>query len=254
MDEQKKDRSVPLIIFLISQIFLIIILVAIIFLNRSSSEILSTDYESQPSVAIEEFNNELPDSSSLYLGLIERSLLKTIELNSDSFNINNSKAEIRDGTLVTQKFDDIDGTYFSMIVDIPTLEQSYQIYALAPMEGNKDPNILSYYTQYILCLDDYAEKIYSNFQCEDEHPVDTRTGIVVSYLKYFDFDHFNAFVDSSNPSVINISTGSLDSIDEKTGNIYIQEVRDAVASLGISPDIFEYRVMQPEDYTYFISQ
>ena len=250
MDNQKREKSILPAILLILQVLLIIVVISLIVLNSRSDEIGATDYERQSATTIENLDTQLPDAPSGYLGLIERDLARVIRLNSADFDVNSSKAVIREGTLRTQTFQSVGGTYFSLIVDIPNLQQSYQIYAHTPADDTAS-EVASYTTQYVLCLDDKTERIYPDFQCQDGYPSTVRSSIANIHLKYFDFNYFTAFVDSNDFGLININPVNFNT-DDATKAQYIQTVKDAVDSLGISPDIFTYRVLQLSDLNYYI--
>ena len=245
MDNQRQEKTIPLITFFAFQVFFIAVLVSVVFLNIRDDKISDTDYSRQPAITIEGLSSEFPDASPVYMGLIERELASTVKLNSANFNVNDSRAIIREGTLTTQEFKDIGGIYFSMIVDIPNLQQSYQIYAHYPIDGTT-PDIISYDTKYVLCLDDPAEIIYPDFKCRDGYSVNIRDILASRYLKYFNFTRFNIGFSDDDRNQLNIYAFSND-IDEATQESYVSEVKSAISSLGISPDIFNYRILLPRD-------
>ena len=242
MDNQDQHtKSILPIIFFIAQVIFIIIVISILSLNVKSDKIGEMEVNRQPTLTIKDLNSQLSDG--VYQGSIETVLTKTVELNTENFNVNDT-VNIREGSLSTIKFENIDSVYFSAIIDIPNLQQSYQVYALYPL-SNEAPAELSYSTQYVLCLDGYSEKIYPNFDCKDLFESDTRQYIVSVYLEYFDFDGFSAFTtQNSDYSIVYIDADPDLDLYDTTRQSYIQEVKKAIRSLGISPELFEYRVIQ----------
>ena len=251
MDSSKtQEKSILLIAFFIFQIIFAIILTAIISMNATNDKVEPTDYNRQPYISIKDINTKLPDAPAVYIGVVEQLLAKTVELNTENFDVNESVAEIRSESFNMIQFDQVNGVYYTMIVDIPNLQQSYQIYALYSL-GAEDPNPATYYTRQVLCLDEYSEKIYPDFNCRDLFGSDIRQTIVSNYLKYFNFNYFTAFSDSNDLSLVDINPIDFN-IDDDTKSQYIQEVKSAVKSLGISPDLFTYKVLQQSDLNYYI--
>ena len=239
-DQNQRNKSILPIIFIIIQIIYMIIIISVLLSNTKNDRIEQMDIGRQPTISIKDLNSQLPDNA--YRGPIETVLTKTVELNSTEFNTSDSTANIREGSLSTVKFEDIDGIYFSAIVDIPNLEQSYQIYSFYSI-GDRTPESLAYSTQYVLCLDDQADKIYPDFDCQELFPQDARRSIVFSYLKYLKFNDFSLFpTQKPNSSIIYIDVDPTLDISTDTEQSYIQETKKAVSSLGISPELFEYKI------------
>ena len=253
MGNQNRNRSILPIIFLCCQALFIIIIISIIATNATSDEIGQTDYDRKHIVSIENLDSQLPYAP--YSGPIRAVLTETIELNSTEFSPSDSVANIRDGSLSTIRFENIDSVYFGAIVDIPNLQQSYQIYALYPLDTNNF-NLDLYNTQYVLCLDNYSEKIYPDFNCHDLFGSNTRQVIVSRYLPYFNFNDFTASI-SQDLNTIGILPLRNGSVTDEIANSYIERTREAIASLGISPDLFEYTVFRstnPADTNYSLNQ
>jgi len=250
MQEARKDKTIPLIAFLVVEIIIVIILISLITIFKKDDKIGNIEYDRQPSTTIENLASKLPDDPKEYVNAVQRELANTIELNTESFDLSGTKAEIRQDTLKVQQFNRLEGYYFSVIVDIPNLQQSYQIYAHYPAK-NSPPNSTPPNTMYVLCLNDQNEIIYPNFQCEDNHSSDIRLDLASYYLRYFDFNYFSAFLDDSLTKV-NINPTEY-SPTESEKEFYLEETRNAIESLGISPGLFTYEIIVPQDLNYYIS-
>ena len=242
MEDNRKDKSIPILIFCAIQIFIIVILISIFLIFRKDERISNVEYERQPATTIEDLASELPEKPDNFVSNLERELAKTIELNTDNFDMTNTKAEVRQNTLKIQRFNRLEGYFFSVVVDIPNLQQSYQIYNFYPA-SNSLPNSTPPNSLYVLCLDENTEKIYSNFNCKDNYPSETRRNIVASYLKYFDYDDISMTVDNVNPSVINITPKKYN-INDSERKAFVEKTKEAVESLGVSSSIFEYHILE----------
>ena len=241
MDNQNQsNKSILLIAFIVSQIIILAIIISIYLLNVKSDEIGQMETDRQPTISIQDLEARLPGSK--HQETIEIALAKTLELNSGEFNTSDVVANIREGSLITVEFKDIDGVYYSAVVDIPNLQQSYQIYSFYSV-GDKTPEGLSYSTQYVLCLDDHSEKIYKDFDCRDLFPSNARRTIVFDYLNYFQFNNFGVFTTrKADSSTIYIDVDPTIDLPSSVEQSYIQETKEAVRSLGVSPELFEYKI------------
>lgn len=240
----------PIVILFIMIQLLFIVLLVISFLNLRQSD-GATDRKNEPKVTIDGLTAKIKDFPNSYTDDIEHSLTETIELNVDNFNISNVEAVIRDNSLKVKDFYDYGFKALSVIVDIPNLEQSYQIFYKYSTDYE---NIVdsAYYDnpRAVLCLSEEMDKIYPNFKCQASYPQETRFKIVADYLKYLDFNYFSAFTDDSLTKII-INPTEYSPTDEEKAS-YLQETKNAIESLGISPEIFTYEVSSPSDLTYRI--
>ena len=253
MDGQAKNKLILFSIFLGIQVLFIIILVSIIATNTASDEIAQTDFERKKNVSIEDLDSQLPYAP--YSGHLMATLTTTIEQNATEFDPEQSTAIIRDGSLKTVEFENISSVFFSAIIDIPNLEQSYQVYSMYPQDTG-DFNLDLYNTQYVLCLDEYSKKIYPDFNCHDLFESDTRRYIASKYLSYFNFNNFSPSVsqDFNTVGILPLSSGE---ITKETADSYIEQTKSAISSLGISPDLFTYSIIDstdPSDTNYSLSQ
>ena len=98
--------------------------------------------------------------------------------NSAGNNISTSvEAFIREDSIREVYFENKDVNYFSAIIDIPELEQSYWFYN--EYSNDKNNEYIDYSKTYrLFCLDDSQEKIYPDFGCEDGFGLKGRPEIV----------------------------------------------------------------------------
>ena len=216
-------------------------------LNRSD-KIEEGNYESQPYIHIDNFSETIPEFPPEYIDVTQALLLNIAQNNDPNINLSDAKAIIRDGAIYQQYFSLPNINYISAIIDIPAISQSYQLFLqYSGDEQNKylNPNDLITF----LCIKDTSYIIYPDFNCEDIYSQETRKVITYTYLPFFNFNQFNAGINSKNYSQVNIIPNNFDQVDE---NLFLEETRRAINSLGISPDLFDYYIYKPEDINYYI--
>ncbi len=247
--EQSKPRvKLSTLIFLGIQIILIIL--AILSISKFSS---TDKIENAPgqdlSAKIINATDAIPADYSGWTEIIEWALLGAISENIESDTVSRSQASayFRDGSIKTQRFETRKTNYVRAIVDIPELEQSYEIFLEYP--DNKEAinaveysesNVAKPYS--ILCLDDNSEKIYLDFDCHESSAYNTRQNILSNTLNYFRFDNFSAYLNTKGPGTIIIYVPAIYKNDETMKTKCIEEVKSTIESLGISSDLFTYYV------------
>lgn len=143
---------------------------------------------------------------------------------------------------------DQDLNFLSAIVDIPDIEQSYWFYSEYSSEnGNK---YIDYSKSYrMFCLDNTQENVYPDFSCKDDFGFEGKHEIVSTLIGYFNFNYFSLSLPSKKGvTEVRIKPTNYN-LNDVTKESYIQEAKNAVESLGVSPDLFTYYVMGPEDIT-----
>lgn len=247
--QQNDTIKIPptILITIILQILFIVILIVTIFsiINQENNPLT---YNNLPTISIDNPSSlgvNLPES---YINKISHNLTYTVELNTDNLDIPTSKATIRDNTMTLKEFDSANSTLLSFIVDIPSLEQSYQIYYSYPSNPNKE-SFLSEDTDtslpvnpYVLCVTEKSQIIYPNFNCHSAFSSDMRYKIINNYINQISFDIFSISIDSTNPHQINLKP--FRRVTTTLNESHIAEVKAAIASLGISPDLFTYHIIQ----------
>lgn len=246
------------IIFLIIQIIFVVLFFLSISKFSQNDEFDNSPYQG-PTMEIESISTVIPEDYTEWASLVEWALFNTAISNTEGQNISKTSAVayIRDGTVKTQYFEKQGINYMSAIVDIPELMQSYEIFLEYPNNKHTigiveydNPDVIKPYS--VLCLDEASEIIYTNFDCQESPVYTSRQEIVSKMLDYFEFDNFTPIYSFDNGSNdIEISPYTFEELDSSTKESYIQQVKDAIASLGISPDIFTYRVMNPEEIRYY---
>lgn len=250
MNEGRKEYSAVLLSFSAIQMIIIIVLFSVIIINKQDDTIGDTGDRRQPAITIRDLSSELPENPKEYIKLVEQDLAKTVEAHTSSFNLSEAIAEVRQDTLKVKKFEELNGYYFSAIIDVPVLRQSYQIYSFYPTE-NSAPNSFPSATMYVLCIDDRSLMIYQEFDCKDEYPQQIRSNILATYLYYFNFQQFSVSINSDDHSKIIINPIKMETSEQEQQK-YLQQTKRAIDSLGISPESFEYNILTPEEQNYFI--
>ena len=133
-------------------------------------------------------------------------------------------------------------------MDIPNLEQSYQVYYNYPI----DQGLVTFFSEdtdapfpdvlhSALCVNEPSQIIYPDFDCRSIYHTDVRYQIVQSYINLLEFNDFSTNIDDTNQYQINLKPfpKSAANLDESN----ISQVKHAISSLGISPDMFTYHII-----------
>ena len=179
---------------------------------------------------------------------IEEVLYETISLNkSDHQNISISDTRIREGSSRSVYFDKISTEYNSFVVDIPSIRGSYKVYYEKPDKQTKTGALNERAVEVIVTrLDDVEEKVYEDFACVDKYNNLGHSVIVKEYIQYVDSEDFYAYIDEENLSQIEVVSRYYTHTSEQDAK-YVEEVREFVKSLGISPDLFEYYIVPVDE-------
>jgi len=241
LDGSNKKISPAILFFVILQvIFITVASTTIIGLNNN--EIIEDDathYKNLPELVIDDLVNEISFLSEDEVADIQKRLFEIVSENTTSLDIGKVDAVIRENKIYLPDFNE-DVTYFSTIVDIPSLEQSYQIF----YGSNLDPDVATF----VLCLENDGDIIYKDFKCKSSDSILTRNEIVSYYLKYYDFGDLMPIVEN-NLKEITLLLPKGASIQEN-GNYYIEQVKEGIKLLGISPEIFKYSLREYDDINY----
>ena len=230
------QRNSNYLIIAAISIQVLFIIALIIALPRifQSPRIDPDDRAAQPSVTIRDLGNRYDMFSSSFTREIENQFFYLIQKNNVSINLGDTIAVIRDGSANHIHFEDEKFDFYNFIVDIPELQQSYQLFlTVSEVENNQffNPNE----TIIPLCLSDAEEKIYPNFECKDIYGQKTRNMLGLNYSAYFNSDKF--FVVRSQSTPENLMVMATDDID-----VALTELKDSIKLLGISPDLFTYDI------------
>lgn len=248
----KLRLNLPTTVFIVMQIIFIIFLVISLSRLSQPNEIDDWDTERTPVATISNFSAVAPENYSGGIKNIETTLFELILRNSPDKDISKSiNASVREGSIKTVYFEDQNLNYLSAIVDIPDIEQSYWFYN-EYSNDNPNPYINYSKTYRIFCLDSSQEIIYPNFDCKDDFGIGGKYELVSDLIPYFKFDDFfPLYYAQNNSNKIEISPDTFDELSNSTKELHIQQVRNAIDSLGISPDFFTYNVMSPSEIKYY---
>lgn len=226
----------PIIVLLIALqiIFITVVLATIINLLNQNHEITVRDDRQKITIS------DLPAKINLpkdYAEDISLSLTSAMELNTTRLDIPSSSAIIRDGSITLREFPKEQWGALSFIVDILELGQSYQIYYKYPLTADTTTTPYFNNPRAVLCLDNNADIIYSDFNCRSTYPENTRYRIAKDYFNFLEFDGFTVAIDEQAPSTINIIPATSTNPDDA-----LVTVKSTLESLGLSPDIFNYHI------------
>ena len=250
MDNTQKQPNYLAIIFSIIELVFVISIGAIIINIISQSNNVKT-WDNQSYVKIDQSAIENIELQNNYLEDIARALTETIALNTPDFSVSDSSATIREDSISLVEFPRYTFNALSFIVDIPNLEQSYQVYYKYPT-GTAAEISYGENPYAILCLDDSSQIIYSDFNCHTPYPANTRQKIVTEYSRFLEFDNFTISFNESNPTLIEITPAT--NVADAVGELYIAETKSAIKSLGVSPNSFTYKVTKPEDLNFILPE
>ena len=230
-----------LAVFIIAQVVLLIFTVFSISQLMQPNTVSQNDYERQPKVSINNLQSLIPELSTYDISDIERNIFAVINHGQPETDTDLS-ATVRADTLKEVNFEDETIKYFSAILDVPGVSATYQLYyGYSHLETKAPNNFIS-----ILCpLDDD--------NCDDPANQPSRPEIAYRYLRYFNFDYFTPTINPGEHDKVYINPIQGD-VNAEEQESYIKETQQAIESLGISPQLFEYYVLQPGDYTYHIGR
>ena len=242
----ENKRNPILLAFIIFQAFLILIIViAVIYLNsKNAPEDDATYYKNTPELAIKNLKEKMPTLEKTEVESIQKKLFEIASENTGAISKNKIEASLREDTIHTHSFDE-NTKYLSAIVDIPSLKQSYEIYYSS--NAVLDPEV----STFVLCLENEADLTYKNFNCKSSDNKTIRDKIAPAYLGFFHYEYFSTYIDEkNNPSTIIISPSVTFENSEQTKAQYINETKESVKSLGLSPDKYQYYVRTAADVNY----
>lgn len=238
----KKRISPILLIFIAFQLLiLVVIIVNIVTVNNGEVDDDATRYRKMPELTIKDFSAKMPTLSDYEITDIQKRVFKIVSENTSNISTEDIEAVIREEDTHVRDFGN-NVVFANMIVDIPSLGQTYQL--IIGTNAVLDPEI----SAFVLCPD-AAKLANSSFNCKSSD-MDIRNKIVPTYLRYFKFEYFSAYITAEKPDTITISPSVTYDNNEPTKNSYINEVRDSVESLGVSPDSYKYYVRTADDVNY----
>lgn len=230
----RKDFSHLIIVAVSIQVLFIIALIIAIPRIFQNPKINPDNRAAQPSVTIKDLSSRYDMFSAGFIKEIENQLFYLIQKNNVSVNLGDTVAIIREGSANHVHFEIEQFDFYNFIVDIPELQQSYQLFlTVSEVENNQffNPND----TIIPLCLSDAEEKKYPDFECKDIYNQKTRNMLGLNYSEYFDSDKFFVVRAQSTPEKLMVMA-TVD-IDDA-----LSDLKDSIKLLGISPDLFTYDI------------
>lgn len=251
MDNQNnisKYINYPILIFCALQVlFLIIAATSISSLINKSDRINEDNSNNQPQVTINNLQEIIPNFPSSWVDDLQNQLLDIVQANDFDVNISNIKAEVRSNTANSNYFSFENFYAINAIVDLPELNQSYQFFFEYSDEDNNKYLDLDYPIAF-LCITDPDYIIYPDFSCVDLYSQKSRQSFVAKYLKFFEFDNqFRAALNEENLTNVRILPYNFNDVD---ADLFISETKQAIEKLGISPDLFDYDIVQAEEIDF----
>lgn len=246
-----KNINYPLLIFVFIQILFIVVAIVSFLRLSKGDELYEDEYRTELSISIinisEKYSN-FPEDNIVFL---ENELYDTIKKNISDSDLLNTNAEIREGTEHEQYFENENLTFYSAIIDIPSLNQSYQFFH-EYSDDKYNKNISPNDSYMVLCLDDEKLITYPDFNCQSKYDSSTRDMIVSKYLPYHNFEYFSANVETKKDTTTRIAIQPISSdFSSSESRAYTKQVKDFIESLGISSERFTYDVVDPEDFTFY---
>lgn len=247
-DEKEKEKNAILLIcFVVVQIALVVLFASSLSKLFSSNEIEFDNIDERPKINIEGLNGTMPDASDDDVMMIGLAVLDAISDNQGDVNFGANKGLLRNGSVKTYYFEDVNVHYYSAIVDIPGLEQSYWIFH--EYSDDKTNGNVSVEDQYLaLCLANNEKKVYPNFDCKSSYGNLTYNAIAAKYLRYMKLyeDDIELEVSDDLKSIEIGVMGERKKDDEE----YINLVKGKIESLGIDSGLFEYTVVDSSTPNY----
>lgn len=243
-----KNINYPILIFCAFQILFFIIAISSIFsLIKKSDRINVDNFNNQPNITISNLQETIPTFPSSWVNVLQNQLLNIVQANDFDVNISDIKAEVRSNTTNSNYFSFENFHTINAIVDLPELNQSYQFFFEYSDEENNsylDPDSPIIF----LCITDPDYIIYPDFNCTDLYSQKNRQNLVARYLKFFEFDQFRAALNEENLTNVRILPYNFDDVD---ADLFISETKQAIRKLGISPDLFDYDIVQAEEIDFY---
>ena len=236
----QKRPNYLLIIALCVEVLFIVVLAVSLSRVMQSPEVDPDDINAQPSITIDGLGSRFPGLSADFVRKTENQLFEIVQNNNVDVKLGTTVAQIRDDSVNKVQFEKEKYDFYNFIVDIPELEQSYQLFlTYSWVENNQyiDPNG----TMIPLCLSDAETKVYPEFECRDLYDQKTRNLIGLNSVAYFHSDKYYVVVGQSTIDKLKVIVTYHDESSDNVA-VALNELKDSIRKLGISPDLFTYDV------------
>ncbi|MBR3322548.1 hypothetical protein IKG13_00575 [Candidatus Saccharibacteria bacterium] len=245
-DGEAKKINPVVAVFVVIQVILFVLV--IITIARLKGDDVTENDVAYNKKAPELVVNGLKDAASFLkesdIADIQKKIFKVVAKSTNDINTDKIEATIRSDTVYLQSFDE-NTNYLKMTIDIPSIEQSYNV--IYGSNAVLDPEV----STFVLCPDSKEEVVYKNFKCKNGDDESIRHKVVAKYLRLFSKrnNHFSAGAGDSSSDVITIAPSSFNN-SEATKTSYINEVKASIDSLGMSSDDYKYYVLTAADVDY----
>ncbi len=241
--ENKVNRNYLLIIFILIQILFMIMCVISIPKLIDEDKIDTNNVGGWPNISIAELKESMSDSNANDVEIMKWMLFDTVRNNKIEINPNTDKAILRRNSIRKYYFEKQNINYYSAIVDIPEIRQSYWIFH--EYSSDRYNANLSANGQYIiLCVIDPGKIIYPEFNCKDNYGASTYNLIAGKYVKWFDFNEFFIYeIAGDDYNIIRIAPNSPEATSEEIEG-YVEETKKKIRDLGIMAELFEYEIVE----------
>ncbi len=228
---------------IILQIVFTVFIVASLLNNTRSDEVETKEYMSRASLPVSNIFEVFPDFTEDGAKELNNSLYEMAKLNNSEINLA-TEATIRSGTEHAYFFEKTGLNYYSAIVDIPNLEQSYRFfYEVFNREKEEKMQASGKERSMIICLNNEEDIIYPDFNCKNgSYDQSSLIYLVKRYLSQIDFDSSIARMDNNGNIKIFVYPSNSRMVPPEDSTV-IGQVKDFIKSLGIRPDIFTFEVV-----------
>ena len=241
----RKAKPIVLIFICVQALFVVFLIITLLQLNND--ELPKDDaerYRRMPELSISDLSKKASILTEAEVADIQKKVFKIVSENTPTVNSTKIAAAIHNDVVNAHSFSE-HTKYVNMIIDIPELEQSYEVFYST--NAVIDPDV----STIVLCPDESKELTYPNFKCKSsDDKMYSRDQILAAYLKYFNSDKFSAYVSPDNPKQIIISPSITYNNDDKTKAKYINDVKDFIKSIGLAPGKYKYYVRTAADVNY----
>ena len=250
MDDDTKKMNNLVLVFVVVQVLFVGLCVATLSRVLVNDNVEEGEFARLPSITIDGLSETLVDATEEDTKVIEWMLLDTVKKNMSEVDFGSIKGVVRSESVKTYYFGAQKIYYYSAVIDVPEIRQSYRV--VHEYSDEQDNEYLSANEQYIiLCLSDLGEIRYAEFDCKSDYDKLTYNTIVMKYIWYFDFEEFVVRSVSGDYSKIRIIALK----DDYNGDVLVKKVKEAIRGLGVSPDLFEYEVAwwgNEPNFQYFV--
>lgn len=236
------------IFFIVLQVIVMIVIASILININQGEEIGEDEISRQPKLSIEGLDRVSPQLSESSISDIEKSLISITRFNNQDVGMIDDVGAIRPESLRTYYFGDQELGFFSAVIDIPSLKQSYQVFHdYTEKKGNLFYN--QYFATVSSCNSGIVEDIYPDFECKDLHSKSIYGEIINKYIGFFKLNGLKLrFIDDTF-STIEIFTPDT-TLDEAKKQSIIGQVKERIEQLGVPGDHFQYIVINIRDFDF----